>query len=141
MYLGVAPPVSTVRQGAIYFHLRFFITCNPPADIPPPTVHLLIKELKEVKDWYLFGVVLGIPVRQLQVIQLSKPLGGVNQWLVDMFDYWLRNNLDPSWKHIVQALEQIDQFVLAAQVKIKYLSPLTPPNAVGKLDTLVCFYF
>ena len=106
---------------------------NPPADISPPSVHLLVKELKEVKDWYVFGVALDIPVRQLNAIQSSNPHGGVERWLVDMFEYWLNSNPDASWKDIIQALEQTDQLVLAAKVKIKYLSPPAPTTTVGKL--------
>ena len=106
---------------------------NPPADIPVPTVHLLAKELKEVNDWYTFGVALDIPVRQLRIIQSSNPHAGVDRWLVDMFEYWLSSNPDASWKDIIQALEQTDQLVLAAEVKIKYLSPPAPTTTVGKL--------
>ena len=106
---------------------------NPPADIPLPTVHLLVKELKEVNDWYTFGVALDIPVRQLRIIQSSNPHAGVDRWLVDMFEYWLSSNSDASWKDIIQALEQTDQLVLAAEVKMKYLSPPAPTTTVGKL--------
>ena len=116
--------------------LKLLSLVNPPADIPPPSVHLLVKELKEVKDWYMFGVALATPVRKLNAIQSSNPHGGVDRWLVDMFEYWLSNNPYASWKDIVNVLEQTDQVVLAAQVKLKYLSPSAPTTTVGKLVQL-----
>ena len=78
--------------------LMFLSLVNPTVDIPPPTVHLLIKELKEVVDWYMFGVALAIPVSQLNAIQSSNPQHGVERWLVNMLDYWLKSNTDASWK-------------------------------------------
>ena len=117
----------------------FLSLVNPPADIPPPTVHLLVKELKEVKSWYMFGVALDIPVSQLDAIQSSNPHSEVERWLVKMLDYWLKSNTDASWKEIVQALEDTEQHVLAARVKLKYLSPPAPapaPAPVGKRGVL-----
>ena len=100
-------------------------------DVPIPTVQLLIKELKELDDWYVFGVVLNIPVKKLRMIKSSNPHGGVEVWLIDMFQYWLNNNVDASWVEIVRALEQTDQIVLAASLKRKYLLP-PEPAAVNK---------
>ena len=100
-------------------------------DVPIPTVQLLIKELKELDDWYVFGVVLDIPVKKLRTIKSSNPHGGVEVWLIDMFQYWLNNNVDASWVEIVRALEQTDQIVLAASLKRKYLLP-PEPAAVNK---------
>ena len=130
----------TVVLGAVYLRalLKFLSLVNPPADIPLPTVQLLFKELKEVKGWYVFGVALAIPVRKLNEIQSSNPHDGVERWLVDMFEYWLSNNPDASWKDIIQVLEQTDQLVLAAQVKLKYLSPHATATTVGMLYVEKC---
>lgn len=95
---------------------------------------MLVKELKEVNDWYMFGVALDIPVSQLNAIQSSNPHSGVERWLANMLDYWLKSNTDASWKKIVQVLEDTEQHVLAVRVKQKYLSPPSPApaNTVGK---------
>ena len=120
--------------------LKFYrLYINPTADIPPPTVHLLVKELKGVKSWYMFGVALDIPVNELNAIQSSNPQNGVERWLANMLDYWLKSSTDASWKKIVQALEDTGQHVLAVQVKHKYLSSPAPAPAstVGKRGVLV----
>ena len=127
----------------MYLQLRtveVFLLVNPTVDIPLPTVHLLVKELKEVKSWYMFGVALDIPVSELKAIRSSNPQDGVEGWLVDMFDYWLKSNTDASWKKIVQALEDTEHRVLAARVKHKYLSSLAPANTVGKRGVTVLVY-
>ena len=41
--------------------------------------------------------------------------------MIDMLKYWLNNNVSASWKDVVRALEQINQLVLAATVKQKFL--------------------
>ena len=40
--------------------VRLILLSRPSADVPP-TVELLVKELKDVTNWYVFGVALGIP--------------------------------------------------------------------------------
>ena len=89
--------------------------------VPVPTVDLLIQELKEVTDWYVFGVSLRIPVRQLECIKLDNSNEGLEKQKTRMFHFWLQFNADASWKDIVQVLEQNDFFTLAANVKKKYV--------------------
>ena len=69
----------------------------------------------------MFGVYLGVPYSQLQRIKSSHHLEEIELCKVDMLQYWLDNSVSASWKNVVQALEQIDQLVLAATVKQKYL--------------------
>ena len=58
------------------------------ADVPVPTVELLIKELKDVvDDWKPLGGSLGIPVRKLDAIMLNDPNGGVENWKLKMFQF------------------------------------------------------
>ena len=90
------------------------------ADIPPiPTVELLIKELKDVTNWYVFGATLGIPVSKLDCIK--KDYSDVGDRKVQMFYFWLQYKLDASWKTVIQALEQNNYLVLAATLSKEYL--------------------
>ena len=99
--------------------VKLFYLC---AGIPVPTVKLLIKELKEVTDdWKLFGVSLGVPVKKLKAIKLDDPHGGVENWKLEMFHFWLRLKSDASWKDVIQALEESDYGSLAARVKRTYV--------------------
>ena len=81
----------------------------------------LLKELKTIDNWFVFGVYLSVPYSQLQKINLSHHSEEIELCKVDLLQYWLNNNVSASWKDVVRALEQIDQLVLAATVKQKYL--------------------
>ena len=102
----------------VQFYSYFFFS----AAIPVPTVELLLKELKEVTDdWITVGVLLGVPVNKLKTIKLDDPHGGVENWKIEMFHFWLRCKPDASWKDVVQTLELTDHGLLAARVKRTYL--------------------
>ena len=77
----------------------------------------LSEELKNVYDWYVFGVALGIPVSELDCIKVQQPYDKVESWKKSMYSVWLRANADASWKKVVQALEQTNNLDLAARVK------------------------
>ena len=88
------------------------------ADIRP-TVELLANELKDVTNWYEFGVALGIPLSNLDCIEIENST--VEKQKIKMFQFWLRSNPDASWKLLIQALEGKDYSVLAADLSKKYL--------------------
>ena len=72
-------------------------------------------------DWIVFGVSLGIPPRKLNSIKINDPNGGVENWKLKMFQFWLQYKTDASWKDVVRALEDNDYFNLAATLSKKYL--------------------
>ena len=74
----------------------------------------------KLENWFVYGVMLGVPVSQLKKIK-SNHQGDVELCKIDMLQYWLDNTLVPSWSNVVQALEGVDQLVLAAQIKDIYL--------------------
>ena len=89
-----------------------------------PTLQRLLEELKDVDNWFLLGIFLGVPVKQLQKIE-SLHRGETERCKIDMLQYWLDNNVTASWKDVVRALEQTNQLVLAETVKHKYLLSTT----------------
>ena len=84
----------------------------------------MLEELKDVDNWFLFGAFLGVPVKQLQKME-SLHRGELDRCKIDMLQYWLDNNVTPTWKDVVRALEQTNQLVLAETVKHKYLLSTT----------------
>ena len=64
---------------------------------------------------------LGVPVSKLRVIESMNK--DVEQCKLETLQYWLNNKIDASWKEIVQALEFLDECVIATKVKQKYLWP------------------
>ena len=74
----------------------------------------------KLENWFLFGVVLNVPVSQLRKIK-SHHQKDSDRCKLELLQYWLDNALLPTWNEIVQALEQTDQLALAAQIKHDYL--------------------
>ena len=85
-----------------------------------PSLQQLLKALKTVENWFVFGAMLGVPVPQLKKIK-SSCQGDVELCKIDMLQYWLDNNLVPTWNEVILALEESDQLALAAQIKHEYL--------------------
>ena len=84
-----------------------------PADIPP-TVELLVKELRDVTN-----VALGVPVSKLNCIKSDN--SDVENKKIQMFQFWLQYKVDASWKMVIQALEQNNYLVMATELSKKYL--------------------
>ena len=70
-------------------------------------------------NWYVFGASLGIPISKLDAIK--KECSDVEEQKFKMFQFWLQNMLDASWKKVVRVLEQNNHFILAATLSGKYL--------------------
>ena len=110
----------SARPKVLQFHSS---ACQSFVDIPAPEIHQLLEELKPVDNWYLFGVKLEVPVYELNKIKASEAQGEIELYKTHTFRYWLNSNPNASWKDVVRALEQIDNLLLASQVKAKYLPP------------------
>ena len=102
--------LKTYRNSIFLFYLL-------STEVTLPTVRLLVSELTAVTDdWFTFGVLLGMPPSRLKAIQASKGQGGVQQWKVDMFQAWLDNKLDASWKDVIGVLKKLENLRLASQM-------------------------
>ena len=67
----------------------------------------LLKELKEVDDWFMLGTYLNVPVFQLNKIQNAHTQlkDGVERCKLAMLQHWLNTTKTASWRDIVRALE------------------------------------
>ena len=81
----------------------------------------MLKALKTLENWVVFGVVLGVPFQQIKKIESSYSQRELERCKLDMLQYWLDNKLDPKWNEVIVALEETDQLALAAQIKHDYL--------------------
>ena len=81
----------------------------------------------------MFGTMLDVPYYELKKIESSNSKGSVERCKIEILQYWLDNNIDASWKKIARALEQVNQLVLAATIKQKYLwSPIVSDDGESK---------
>ena len=65
------------------------------------------------------GVSLGVPVKKLNAIKLDDPNGGMENWKLNIFQFWLQYKPDASWNDVVRALEENDYNDLAATLSRK----------------------
>ena len=112
-----------------------------PTAVPVPTVDLLIKELKEVTAWYVFGASLRIPISQLESIKLNNASEGLEKQKTRMFHFWLQFNANASWKEIVRVLELNDLFTLAEKVKRKYVLHVASSSSTSQDQGMTVFSF
>ena len=101
----------------------FSFTCvfAYPGKLPLLTVKQAASALKKLNNWFMFGLGLGVPVSELRKIESASGSEHVEQCKAETIQYWLDNNPDASWMKIAQALELVDELVLAAEVKWMYL--------------------
>ena len=86
-----------------------------------PTLKAAINVLHSVcPKWYNIGVQLEVPTFQLKNIE--KKSSDSMDMLRDTLDYWMNNNLSPSWRCLVDALKapSIDENRLAKEIKENY---------------------
>ena len=75
--------------------------------------------LASVYNWENLGVKLNITMQKLQEIKLQYN-GDLDMCKNKLYDTWLRQNSNPSWREIVEALEQIEENNLARKIRNKY---------------------
>ena len=86
-----------------------------------PTLQQLLKALKTLENWFVFGVILGVPFSTLKKIESSYSQRELERCKTDMLQCWLDKKLVPKWNEVILALEETDQLALASQIKHDYL--------------------
>ena len=78
---------------------------------------ILLSKLKRVTDWHTFGIHLQIPSYELDIIHQQFSTIGVERCKSEMFHLWLRTNVNASWLDVADALEKLNEVVLANEVR------------------------
>ena len=66
----------------------------------------ILRDTKEVTDWYCLGIYLGIPTSHLKHIEKNY---GTNaeRCRIEVIDYWLQNDPEPIRSKLAQAVEDV----------------------------------
>ena len=100
---------------------------NEPLDI-----RSLSRVLASVYNWETLGINLGIQMARLQEIrQLCS--GDLEMCKNRLYDLWLRQNTSPTWRDVVDALEQMEENSLADKIQCIYLHPFKG----GELQSII----
>ena len=86
-----------------------------------PTLQQLLKALKTLENWFVFGVKLGVPFSKLKEIESLYGQKDLERCKTEMLQYWLDNKLVPKWNEVIVAVKETDRLALAAQIKHDYL--------------------
>ena len=92
----------------------------PPkcADTSLPTLNQLSAELRDFENWYLLGLQLNVGKDALDSIE--RTYNTRVRCCIEMVQYWINNSKNPSWDVIHEALRNIGESVIAAQIAGKY---------------------
>ena len=82
------------------------------------SVRELVEALKEVVEWFEFGIHLGIPHYELSIIKADHQ--DVRRCKTEMFQWWLKNSPEAKWSTIVEALIKARMKVLAHRIALEH---------------------
>ena len=86
----------------------------------------LVTACKSVTDWHTLGIQLDLTTSQLNSIQVTYHVHGVDRLKTEMFDVWLKSSPNASLAELVTALKAMGMDSVASNVRAAYL-----PTASG----------
>ena len=66
----------------------------------------ILRDTKEVTDWYCLGIYLGIPTSHLKHIEKNHS-SNAERCRIEVIDYWLNNDPEPTRSKLAQAVEDM----------------------------------
>ena len=81
-----------------------------------------LEETAEFTDWYMLGLYMKIPSKDLSLIEKQFSCGGPTRCKAELFNVWMKRTPNASWELIAAALDKLGETVLAEQVRRRCLS-------------------
>lgn len=102
------------NDGVFFVDLSFHCTVGDR-----PKLNNLLEQVVEVFEWEQVGTALGVKKYKLSEIREARH-GVTANCKLDLFDYWLRSDVRASWKKLIEALEKVEYFELARNLRAKH---------------------
>ena len=83
-----------------------------------PTLNQLSAELRDFKKWYLLGLQLNLGTDTLDSIE--KAHDSSDRQCIKMVQHWISSSNNPTWRDVHEALRNIGESVIAAEIASKY---------------------
>ena len=83
-----------------------------------PTLSQLSAELRDFKKWYLLGLQLNLSTDTLDSIEKTHDSG--DRQCIKMVQHWINSSKNPTWGDVHEALRNIGESVIAAEIASKY---------------------
>ena len=88
----------------------------------------LIHELAAISDqWIELGKHLNIPLPVMKKIECDTVR--LERRQAKLFQYWVKNETEPTWQKVVDALEAIGEVELASKLTKKYITTFQCPTS------------
>ena len=111
----------------IVTNIQLLLITIIPVGTDTPTIKLLNNHVRDdvAPRWYDLGIQLlnEKQIAQLKIIKDNHPQDVV-KCCTEMFDYWLRVDVEASWNKLIAALKMIDEISLAQKIKTDVLRGL-----------------
>ena len=98
---------------------RYDLVISPPAAAATPLLKELSNALDSVVNWHSLGVKLGLEDHELSTIEQNYR-GDNERCKHEVLSRWLRSAKHPTWKAIVDALQQMKEQAVASKIQAKY---------------------
>ena len=72
-----------------------------------------LEETAEVTDWYMLGLYMGVPQKDLAHIEKQTSSQGSARCRAELFGVWMKRTPNASWELIAAALGKLGENVLA----------------------------
>ena len=98
------------------------------AKMSSPSTELCIsnflEQTAEATDWYLLGVFMKIPPKDLSLIEKQYSSGGSARCKAELFNVWMKRTPNASWELIAAALEKLGETVLVEKIRKRCTSSI-----------------
>ena len=112
------------------YSARCELVISPPTVPPTPLLKELSNALDSIVNWYSLGVKLGLEDHELSAIEQDYR-GDCDRSKLEMLSRWLRNAKLPTWKAVIDALQQMGEHAVALKIQAKYCSSSTVTTETG----------
>ena len=83
-----------------------------------------LEQTAEATDWYLLGVFMKIPPKDLSLIEKQYSSGGSARCKAELFNVWMKRTPNASWELIAAALEKLGETVLVEKIRKRCTSSI-----------------
>ena len=96
-----------------------------------------LEETAEVTDWYMFGLYIGVPKKDLAQIEKQSSSQGSARCRAELFDVWMKRTPNASWELIAAALIKLGETVLAEKIRSRCVArPVSSPQQLAASSTV-----
>ena len=120
------------------YSVRCHLVISLPAAVAAPTLKELSNALDSVVDWFTLGVKLELEDHELRTIERNYRGDGNERCKSEMLSRWLRSTKLPTWKAIVDALQQMGEQAAASKIRAKYCSSFSPITDAAGTYLFIC---